>query len=176
MLNAIKNKLIIPHIAFASGHGSGQTFANTARYDPYKSYKFLVEISGNRLFAKAGFQKCTGLKATVDVTEYREGGDELTVSKTPGLTKFDPITLTRGMSEDVDMWNWAYESIYGTDQSPKYRAHVTIKLQDRDGTIVKTWNVPNAWISEYSTGDFDASGDAVMLENIILQHEGFTLA
>jgi|SRR3712207_186297 len=168
-------------IAYADGvtHGSGQTFTATGRYDPYKAFRYLVEITGNKNFAKAGFQKVTGLKMTTDVIEYREGGDPLTVSKTPGLTKFDPITMERGMSEDLDMWDWATKlfdfQIVNQSNSPIYRSNVTIKLLDRNGDIVKVWQVPNAWVSEYSTGDFDAKGNNVMIEKIVLQHEGFYL-
>jgi phage tail-like protein len=155
------------------GHGTGQSFADTSRYDPYKSYKFSVQITGNTVFAKAGFQKVSGLKFEVDVIEYREGGDELTTSKSPGLTKYDPITLERGMSEDVDMWNWAQKVI---EKAGGFRANVSINLKDRDGTIVKTWNINNAWVSGYATGEFDAQGNAVMIETLTVQHEGFTKA
>jgi phage tail-like protein len=157
---------------------SGLTFADTGRNDPYKSFKFEVTISGNMVFAKAGFQKVSGLKMETDVVEYREGGDNNTVSKTPGLTKFDPITLERGQSEDVDMWNWASKlfSLDGdknADLDPKFRANMQISLKDRNGTIVRTWTVPNCWVSTYETGEFDAMGNNVMIERIIVQHEGF---
>jgi phage tail-like protein len=162
--------------ALASSFGSGLKFANTERHDPYKSFRFEVEISGNMVFAKAGFQKVSGLKMNTDVVEYREGGDNLTVSKSPGLTKFDPITLERGMSEDTDMWDWA-SKIFHIDETShsqvKYRANVKIKLKGRNGAVVKAWEIPNAWISKYETGEFDAMGNNVMLETIELQHEGF---
>ena len=168
------NKLL--REALARGFGSGLKFANTERYDPYKSFRFEVEISGRMVFARAGFQKVSGLKMETEVIEYREGGDNLTVSKSPGLTKFDPITLERGMSEDTDMWAWA-SKIFHIDKSAheqvKYRANVKIKLKDRNGKVVKAWEIPNAWISRYETGEFDAMGNNVMIETIELQHEGF---
>jgi phage tail-like protein len=180
MLTVIKNKILLPkdllRNVYATG-GSGQTFADTERYDPYKSFNFLVEITGNMVFAKAGFSKVSGLSASTDVTEYREGGDNLTTTKIPGLTKFDPITLERGMSEDKDMWNWAMKIFSigsdGVQNAPKYKATMTIKLLDRDRTVVRTWVVPNAWVSGYKTGDMDASQSAVMIETLTVQHEGF---
>lgn len=156
---------------------SGLKFADTQRHDPYLSYKFLVEITGNMVFAKAGFQRVTGLKMDVDVVEYREGGDPLTVTKAPGLAKFEPITLERGMSEDIDMWNWAIK-VFSTSgdnsNSPSYKANMTIKLQDRNGTIVKQWNVPNSWVSGYETDDLDATASNVLIERLVVQHEGFS--
>lgn len=161
----------------ASVHGSGQSFANAERYDPYKAFRFKVELAGNHTFSKAGFQKASGLKMDTDVIEYREGGDSLTVSKTPGLTKFEPIVLERGMSDDPDMWSWA-SSLFdfnSVDQSnsPKFRANMKISLMDREGNIVKVWEVPNCWVSSYETGEFDAMGNNVFIEKITVQHEGF---
>lgn len=163
-------------VASANTFGSGLTFADTERHDPYKSFRFEVEISGRMVFAKAGFQKVSGLKMETEVVEYREGGDNLTVSKSPGLTKFDPITLERGMSEDMDMWNWA-SKVFSTSNDDhemvKYRANVKIKLKGRNGSVVRAWEIPNAWVSRYETGELDAMGNNVMLETIELQHEGF---
>ena len=171
---SILNKLFREAMA---SQGSGQSFADAGRYDPYKSFRFEVEIAGNMVFAKAGFQKVSGLSMSTEVIEYREGGDSMTVSKTPGLTSFEPITLERGMSEDGDMWAWAsklydYKSVSQVN-SPKYRANMKIKLKDRDGAIVKIWEVPNCWVSSYATGEFDAQGNAVMIETITIQHEGW---
>lgn len=155
--------------------GSGQTFADTERYDPYKSFRFEVEISGHMVFARAGFQSVSGLQMSTEVIEYREGGDNLTVSKSPGLTTFEPITLSRGMSEDTDMWDWASKifSLDNNSHSPKYRANMIIKLKDRDNKVVRAWEVPNCWISRYETGEFNAMNNEVMLETIEVQHEGF---
>ena len=162
----------------AEARGSGLKFSDSRRYDPYKSFMFEVEISGNMVFARAGFQKVGGLKMTTDSVDYREGGDPTTVTKTPGLTKFDPITLERGMSEDLDMWEWACK-IFSEDGTTvadtEARANVTIKLKDRAGAVVKTWIIPDAWVSEYNTGDFDAMGNNVMIEKITIQHQGFRL-
>lgn len=164
--------------ALADTQGSGLRFADTNRHDPYKAFKFEVTISGNMVFAKAGFQKVSGLKMSTEVTEYREGGDNNTLSKIPGLTKFDPITLERGMSEDTDMWDWAMK-LFDLDgdsklpEAPNYRANMEISLKDRNGNIVRKWQVPNCWVSKYETGDFDAMSNNIMIEKIEIVHEGF---
>ncbi len=159
----------------SANFGSGLSFADTERHDPYKSFRFEVEISGNTVFAKAGFQQVSGLQMSTEVIEYREGGDNLTVSKSPGLTKFEPITLQRGMSEDTDMWDWASKMFHidDTAHNQKYKANVKIKLKSRNGTVVKAWEVPNAWISKYETGEFDAMGNNIMIETLELQNEGW---
>lgn len=173
-MNNLFKKLLDEVIAESAG--SGLKFADSRRYDPYKAFMFEVEISGNMTFARAGFQKVSGLKMTTDAIEYREGGDPTTVTKTPGLTKFEPITLERGMSDDMDMWSWAckiFSMDGGTVPDTNARANVTIKLKDRAGAIAKKWEIPEAWVSEYNTGDLDAQGNNVLIEKITLQHQGF---
>lgn len=161
-----------------ASHGSGQTFTSEAtRYDPYKSFRFLVAITGKMNFAKCGFQKVTGLKMKTDVIEYREGGDDVTKIKTPGLVSFEPITCERGMSDDTDMFDWATKSYLPNDASSRNdadcRAQIGITLQDRDGVAKRRWDILSGWVSEYDTGDFDATGSHIMVEKMTIQHEGW---
>lgn len=176
MLKAIKshisNKFLLK--AFAN---SGQTFANTARQDPYKSFNYRVTITGKKNFAKMGFQKVTGLQASTEASEYRDGNDSnLNVRKSAGLTSFEPVTLTRGMSEDKDMFDWYLLNTNTNGNSGQMdenmQCSVKIELMDRDRTVVKYWELIDAWPSEWSTGDFDAQSNDVMLENLVLQHNG----
>lgn len=159
-------------------HGSGVKFADTTRFDPYKSFKFDVIISGDTVFARAGFSKVSGLKMESEVIEYREGGDANTVQKSPGLVKYEPLTFERGMSEDNDMYEWAnkmHEFALGdTIATNKYRANIKINLKDTTGTIVKSWEVKNCWVSAYETGELDAQGNNVMIETMTVQHTGFS--
>lgn len=162
-----------------ASHGSGQTFKSDAtRYDPYKAFRFTMDITGkNMTFGKAGFHKITGLKMKTDVIEYREGGDDVTVIKTPGLVKFEPITCDRGMSDDMDMFSWAVKSYNRVDDTSSNdadcRASLSINLMDRDGKAVRRWDVLSGWISDYETGDFDAQGNNVMIEKMVVQHDGW---
>jgi phage tail-like protein len=151
---------------------SGQKFADAQRHDPYMAFNFKVTITGKKTFAKAGFQKVTGLKVKTDVAEYRDGADkQLTPHKIAGLTKYDPITLERGMSEDVDMFDWIAMQINGN--ASDFKCSVVIELNDRDGKRAKRWDLIEAWISDYETGDFDSEANNVSLDRMVIQHEGF---
>jgi len=57
--------------------------ATGSRTDPYSGYNFLVEIDG---ITQAGFQEVSGLDASTDATDYREGNDPTHTRKLPGLT------------------------------------------------------------------------------------------
>ena len=77
---------------------------NTNRFDPYKSYRFLVYFGTPR--AVAGVSKVTAIKRSSDVIEYKEGGNAI-ILKGLGRTKYEPITLERGVTYDTDFQNWA---------------------------------------------------------------------
>src|SRR2546426_1590954 len=78
---------------------------NTNRYDPYKSYRFLVYF-GTNTTAVAGVSKVGGLKRSSDPIDYKEGGNGI-IRKGLGRTKYDPITLERGVTHDIDFEAWA---------------------------------------------------------------------
>src|SRR5262245_60053949 len=73
-------------------------------FDPYKNFKFRVKWDGRYV---AGVSKISALKRTTEVVDYREGGDPSAARKSPGRTKYEPITLERGISHDVEFEQWA---------------------------------------------------------------------
>ena len=73
---------------------------NINRYDPYKTYRFLVYF-GTSTSPVAAVSKVTGLKRSSDVIEYKEGGNAI-ILKGLGRTKYEPITLERGLTQDLD--------------------------------------------------------------------------
>src|ERR1700729_1071416 len=78
---------------------------NINRYDPYKTYRFLVYF-GTSTTPVAAVSKVTALKRSSDVIEYKEGGNAI-ILKGLGRTKYEPITLERGVTQDTDFITWA---------------------------------------------------------------------
>lgn len=70
--------------------------AAPTRGDPFPGFDFVVEIDG---VETAGFQEVSGLEGSLDVIEYREGADALTVRKLPGMVKYGNVTLKRGLTD-----------------------------------------------------------------------------
>lgn len=145
--------------------------------DPYRNYKFEVEVGG---FVRGGFAKVTGLKRTTESIEYREGGDNETPKKLPGQTTFDDITLERGMSTDDDFIAWANE-VYNVDNvdgeqgdEETFRKDVTIYLKNKSGKRVKKWKASRCWPKELGAGDLDSSANDVLAETVVLANEGIT--
>jgi phage tail-like protein len=139
--------------------------------EPYRNFKFLVYVQG---FIAGGFSKVSGLKMTTEVFEYREGGDNTTVRKLPGQTKFDPVSLERGSTSNLDMWNWATEvhTFSGGGHLNPPRRTITIVLVGKNGLELRKWVLQKCWASEWEVGELDAKSNDVLIERVVVQHEG----
>lgn len=127
---------------------------------PYGAFNFLVEIDGINV---AGFSEVSGLEITIDVIEYREGGDQATSPrKLPGLHKFTNITLKRGYSEATELWDWMKTVLDGQMQ----RRSGSISLLNEARDIVVRWNFHGAWPSKLLGPSLDAGTSAVAIETL----------
>lgn len=150
---------------------------NTKRYDPYKNYRFLVYFEGSTT-PVAGVSKVSGLKRTSDVIEYKSGGD-LVIRKGLGRTKYEPITLERGITHDNEFARWANAAQVLDKGAPSQslkalRRYVQIDFLNEQGQLAHRFKLHNCWVSEYQAlPDLDAGGNAIALEHIKIENEGW---
>lgn len=160
-----------------------QFTVNPTRFDPYKNYKFRVRWNGSYV---AGISKVTALKRTTEVIEHREGGDPSSVRKMVGRHKFEPITLERGVTHDHEFERWANKvwSYANAQASPEqrtqemslkdFRKNLFIDVFNEAGQKVLSYKVYRCWVSEFQAlPDLDANANAVAIEILKLEHEGF---
>jgi phage tail-like protein len=154
-----------------------QFTVNTQRFDPYKDFKFRVKWDGRYV---AGVSKVSALVRTTEVIEWREGGDPSAVRKSPGRTKFAPITLERGVTHDTEFEKWAnkvwnYGTGLGAEVSLKdFRKDITIDLCNEAGQLAISYKVYRCWVSEYQAlPELDANAGAVAIQCIKLENEGW---
>jgi phage tail-like protein len=133
--------------------------------DPYGNYNFLVEIDG---VTRAAFHECSGFDSTIDVIEHREGGENTTLRKLPGMTKYSNIVLKWGLADDLDLYNWHREAVKGN----LIRKNGSIVLLNRKREEVARWNFVRAWPSKWDGPDLNAEGNDVAIETLELAHEG----
>jgi phage tail-like protein len=150
---------------------------NPSRVDPYKNYKFRVKWDGRYV---AGISRVSALVRTTDVVEHREGGDPSTSHKSPGLTKFEPITLERGVTHDAAFEDWAnlvwrLGAGLGAEVALKeFRKDIIIEFYNEAGQLVLAYKVYRCWVSEYQAlPDLDADANAVAIQHIKLENEGW---
>ncbi|HEX8984403.1 MAG TPA: phage tail protein [Bryobacteraceae bacterium] len=154
-----------------------QFTVNANRYDPYKNFKFRVKWDGRYV---AGISKVGALKRTTEVVEHREGGAPSTGRKSPGRTKYEAITLERGVTHDAEFELWAnkvwnFAGGLGAESSlADFRKDVIIDLFNEAGQKVISYKVFRCWVSEYqSLPDLDANANAVAIQTIKLENEGW---
>ena len=154
-----------------------QFSVNATRFDPYKNFKFRVKWDGRYV---AGISKVSALKRSTDMVEHREGGDPSTGRKSPGRSKFEAITLERGVTHDTNFEQWANKvwnlgSGLGSEVSLKnFRKDLIIEVYNEAGQLALAYKVFRCWVSEYQAlPDLDANANAVAIQHIKLENEGW---
>jgi phage tail-like protein len=155
-----------------------QFTTNALRFDPYKNFKFRVKWDGRYV---AGVSKVSALKRTTEVVRHREGGDPSSSRKSPARTEYEAITLERGVTHDVEFERWAnkvwnYGSGLGAETSLRdFRKDVVIlEVYNEAGQLALAYKIYRCWVSEYqATPDLDANANAVAIQHIKLENEGW---
>jgi phage tail-like protein len=154
-----------------------QFSVNTHRFDPYKKFKFRLKWDGRYV---AGVSKCGSLKRSTEVVEHREGGDPSTSRKSPGRTKYEAITLERGVTHDPEFEAWANKVWHvgtglGAEVSLKdFRKDVILEVYNEAGQVVLAYKVYRCWVSEFQAlPDLDANANAVAIQTLKLENEGW---
>jgi phage tail-like protein len=150
---------------------------NPSRIDPYKNFKFRVKWNGVYV---AGVSKVSALKRTTEVIEHRDGGSPSSPHKTPGRTKFEPITLERGVTHDKEFEQWANKvwnlgSGLGLEVSLKdFRRDLIVELLNEAGQVAIAYRIYRAWVSEFQAqADLDANANATLIQSLKIEHEGW---
>ena len=152
-------------------------FSVNLRFEPYPGSRFYVYF-GQSTSPVAGLNKVGGMKRSSDVIEYREGGNAI-VRKGLGRTKYEPIMLERGVTHDTDFEEWAnaaqvLDKGHPLQSLKNLRRELRIELLNEEGQPVIRYVVHRAWVSEYQAlPDLDAGTNAVAIEHIKVEHEGW---
>lgn len=136
-----------------------------ARNDPLRNFRFRLEIGG---ISAAHFSEVSGFDITTDAIDYREGDEPTHVRKLPGLNKFGNVTLKRGITDSMDLYNWYKEVVAGKIQ----RQTVAIVVLAEDGADKARFQISEAWPNKYDPMDLNAKGNDVSIETIELVNEG----
>ncbi len=169
---------------------------STIATDPLRNFKFHVNIHhtvpGAQPLVRLGFMSLSGLNVAVTPIPYREGGNNTTTRKMPGQAEFSDITLSRGVVLGTyQSWYWMRQIFFVTQGgglgSPGNNFRTTVDVLVMDHPVTRQLPSPvgtpaklkfrlfNAWPLSLSYSDLDAGGNAVLIEQMTLAHEGFDL-
>lgn len=154
-----------------------QFTVNPARLDPYKTFKFRLKMDGRYV---AGISRISALKRTSEVVRHRDGGDASSMRLSPGAVSFEPITIERGVTHDLEFERWAnkvwnHGSAAGSEASLKdFRKDLVLELCNEAGQLVLAYRIYRCWPSEFQVlPELDANGNAVAIQSLVLQNEGW---
>lgn len=154
-----------------------QFAVNSSRFDPYKNFKFQLIWDGRPV---AGVSRVSGLKRVTEVIAHREGGDASTKRVSPGVTRYEPIIVERGLTHDNDFEDWANrvhalgggrgaEMVLGD-----FRKDVRLDLFNEAGQLALSYKIFRCWPSEFEAlPDLGANTDAIAIQRLVLQNEGW---
>jgi len=137
------------------------------RVDPLGNHRFRLEIDGVTV---AGFSEVAIGSTTTDLIEYREGNEPSAVRKLPGLTRYGNITLRRGVTQSMELYQWHKAVAQG--QIATSRKNVAIVIQDEAGADQARFHVSAAWPIKYDPSDLSGKGNEVFIELLELVNEG----
>ena len=138
------------------------------RQDPLIGFHFAVDIQGA---ATGYFTECSGLGSEHELIEHKvvtEKGQEV-VLQLPGRMKWEKITLKRGITSNMDMWDWRKQVEDGDVDSA--RRDGSIVMYDQHLKEVARWNFERAWPVKVSGPSPKADSNAIGIEEITIAHE-----
>ena len=138
-----------------------------ARKDPYKNYRFLVEIEG---IIQGGFTEVTIPETSQEPVEYREGTDAPTMRKIPGMVKYGNVILKWGATDSMELYMWRKEIEDGRIDGS--RKSMSVVVLDDLGQPISRWEFHEAWPTKYDASDLKASGSEIAIDTLEIAHEG----
>lgn len=134
-----------------------------AHPDPLEGSHFIVDFAGTE---DASFSHVDLPVAVLDEVAYRSGNDKANEPrKQPGLASYSHLVLSRGLTTNLDLWNW-WEAARNGD--PAVDRNVVVKLLDGTLQLALTWKFRNAFPAVYRLSPLDAASSDLVIETVEL--------
>jgi phage tail-like protein len=141
-------------------------------YYPPVAFHFRVEVLGLSNDNDTRFAEAGGLSLEVTTEEVAEGGENRYLQRYPGLPKYSDLVLKRGLLVQSAVFDWVKDCLEGDQVAPK---NVDVTLLNEEHQPLMTWHVINAYPTKWGVGDFNATGNTVVIETLQLAYQYFTV-
>jgi len=136
--------------------------------NPLVGFHFSVEVQG---VVRGFFTECSGLGSEHEVIEHKvvtEQGQEV-VMKIPGRLKWENITLKRGITSAMDIWDWRKQVEDGNVADARHDGSIT--MYDQELNPVARWEFQNAWPVKVTGPQPKADSNEIGVEELTIAHE-----
>jgi phage tail-like protein len=137
-----------------------------AEDEPGDLLGFAIQVQGVSGF----FSEVSGLGSETEVFEQKvvkQGVQH--ILKIPGRLKWGDITLKRGITTNLAVWEW--RELVEQGDMKKARKSGQIIIFDSTLTPLARWQFKNAWPSKVTARSLDAESNEFGIEELTLTHE-----
>jgi phage tail-like protein len=137
--------------------------------DPLIGFNFRLEIEGK---LSGYFTEVGGIGSENEIVEHKivdEKGHEV-VQKIPGRLKWENVSLKRGITDKMDIWEW--RKLVEEGKMKDARTNCSVIMMDRNYEDVARWDFTNAWPSKVSGPSVKSDSNEFGIEEVTLVHEG----
>ena len=142
------------------------------REDPLVAFKFGLELEGK---LSGYFTQVGGIGSETEVIQQKvvnsETGETI-IQQIPGRLSWTPVSLKRGVTSAMDIWEWRQKVVEG--KIAEARTNCSLIAYNQENKEVARWNFTNAWPSKVIGPEMDAGSTTYMVEDVTIVHEGVT--
>lgn len=135
---------------------------------PLVGFHFAIDLAGA---VKGYFTECSGLGSEHEVIEHKvvtEKGNEV-VLKIPGRLKWENITLKRGITKAMDIWEWRKKVESGHVDDA--RRDGSVIMFDQELKEIARWNFLRAWPVKVTGPQPKSDSNEIGVEELVIAHE-----
>ena len=142
-----------------------------AEMDSLVGFKFSLDLQGT---AQGYFKEVSGIGSEHEMIEDKLTTDKGIdfIKKIPGRLKWNDVTLKRGITDNMDIWDWRKLAEDGDMDAA--RKDCSIIMYDRLGGATARWDFVRAWPSKVSGPEAKSDSNDIGVEEMVLVHEGMT--
>ncbi|MEH2258098.1 phage tail protein [Nostoc sp.] len=138
-----------------------------------------LKLDGSSDVVDAVFLECQGFNYSQDVIEFSEvtsgrwgkaNKGKFVQTKLPGNAKSGNLTLLRGMTSSMALWNW-FELIKDGNWA-KQRKNALLTIYE-DGKAQAKFELTAAWPTRYKISDVKSNSQEIEIEEVEVAYEGF---
>jgi phage tail-like protein len=150
---------------------------------PFTAFNFHVELDvadaatlplGSPL-VDAEFAECDGLEMTMEPKTVREGGNNSRQIQLIGPVSFGNLTLKRGMTSRLDLWQWFALSSGNATPGRGAKADGVVMMRDGTGTPTVRFRVFGCLPIKLKAPMFNAKEGQIAIEEMQIAYESFSV-